>query len=512
MMKQMESGSLINKSHELTRGSRLARNTLLNLMGYFAPLVVAIFTIPAIVNGLGTERFGILTLAWVFIGYLSLLDLGLSRALTKLVAENIGKGNEKDIPSLIWTALFVMFILGVAVMLCVIPSIPWLVRDILNISKAFEEESLKAFYVLAASIPVVITSVGFRGVLDAYQRFDLTNAVRIPLGIFSFSAPLLVLPFSEPLFLVVILLVAGRLLACLAQIFFCFHVVPSLGEGIVFRRTMVGPLVRFGGWTTVTNVVNPLLVYLDRFIIGSLISVAAVTYYATPSEVVTKLFLISGSMMGVLFPAFSISYGQDSDRTLLLFDRGIKYVFLALFPIILVFVTFAGEGLDFWLGYEFALKSTRVLQWLSVGVLIYSLGQVPLAFLHGAGRPDLTAKLHLLELPVYLLGLWFLIGALGILGAAIAWVVRIALDSVMLFVMAQRLLKTGMAMTMLRLLLLGMAMVVLVSGTLLAGPFIKGAFLFVMFLIYVLVTWFMVLGNDEKGLILDRLKTIQLPG
>jgi len=80
-----------NPAQELTQGRLLARNTILNVLGYSLPMLVAIFAIPPLVKGLGTERFGILTLAWVIIGYLSLFDLGLGRALTKLVAEKLNR-------------------------------------------------------------------------------------------------------------------------------------------------------------------------------------------------------------------------------------------------------------------------------------------------------------------------------------------------------------------------------------------------------------------------------------
>ena len=104
-----------NPAQELTQGRLLARNTILNVLGYSLPMLVAIFAIPPLVKGLGTERFGILTLAWVIIGYLSLFDLGLGRALTKLVAEKLGTGQTQKIPALIWTSLFVMFFLGILV-------------------------------------------------------------------------------------------------------------------------------------------------------------------------------------------------------------------------------------------------------------------------------------------------------------------------------------------------------------------------------------------------------------
>src|SRR5256885_16689772 len=66
---------------------RLARNAVWNLLSLTAPMLVALGAIPALIRTLGADRFGILTLAWMLIGYCSLFDLGLGRALTKLVSE-----------------------------------------------------------------------------------------------------------------------------------------------------------------------------------------------------------------------------------------------------------------------------------------------------------------------------------------------------------------------------------------------------------------------------------------
>ena len=51
----------------------------------------------------------------MIIGYLSLLDLGIGRALTKVVSEKIGKGQLQEIPSTIWTALSAMLLLSVCI-------------------------------------------------------------------------------------------------------------------------------------------------------------------------------------------------------------------------------------------------------------------------------------------------------------------------------------------------------------------------------------------------------------
>jgi len=487
----------------LTSGRTLARNTIWNLVGQGAPLLVALFAIPLLIKGMGADRFGVLTLAWAVVGYFSLFDLGLGRALTKLVAEKLGAEQAEDIPRLICTALALMGMLGIIGALVAASISPWLVYDILKIPQALQGETLNAFYLLSLSIPVVISAIGLRGVLEAHQRFDLTNIVRIPLGIFTFLGPLIVLPFSNSLFPMVAVLVGVRILTCGVFLALCLRQVPALRHNIKPQRAMVRPLISFGSWMTVTNIVGPLMVYLDRFLIGALISVTAVAYYATPYEVVTKLWLISGALIGVLFPAFSTTLVQNRARTARLFGRGINYIFLALFPLSLIIVTLAHEGMTLWLGVEFADNSSFVLQWLAIGVFINSIAQIPFALVQGAGRPDLTAKMHIVELPFYLLTLWWLLGVYGIKGAAIAWVARVGIDTLILFVMVRWLLPNTKACMWNSLLRIVIAVCIFIIAGHITNLFLKGMFLVGLLTVFIVVTWLWLLAPEERKLVKD---------
>lgn len=492
----------------LTRGSLLARNTIWNLIGQGAPLFVALFAIPVLIRGLGTARFGVLTLAWMVVGYFSLFDLGLGRALTKLVAEKLGAGKESEVPALIWTALALMALLGVAGIAVAAGLCPWMVHRLLKIPAGLQAETLNAFYLLAVSIPIIISTAGLRGVLVAYQRFDMVNAVRIPLGMFTFLGPLAVLPFSNSLFPVVAALVAVRLLAWGVHFLLCLRVVPALRYNMRVERAMVRPLLSFGSWMTVSNIVGPLMVYFDRFLIGAMLSITAVAYYATPYEVVTKLWLIPGALVGVLFPAFATTLVEDRGRTVRLFGRGINYIILALFPLALMIVTLAHEGLNLWLGSEFAQQSALVLQWLTVGVFINSLAQIPFALVQGAGRPDITAKLHLAELPFYFLALWWMINVYGIKGVAIAWTARVTVDTVALFAVARWLLPTTAPAIGRMALTFGAALLSLSLGTLTAVLMMKVLFLAVAMIIFVPAAWLLILTDEERVFVRNGLKVI----
>ncbi|HMF89077.1 MAG TPA: CmcI family methyltransferase [Candidatus Angelobacter sp.] len=482
----------------LTSGRLLARNTIWNVLGQLLPMAAAVVAIPPLVRALGVARFGVLTLAWVVIGYFSLFDLGIGRALTKLVADKLGANEEHSIPPLAWTSLLLMFLLGVIGGLVTLAISPWLVHRALKVPAELQTETLRGFYLLAVSIPTVTLTSGLRGILEAQQRFRLLNLIRVPMSVFSYGGPVLALPFSSSLVPVIGILVAGRVVGLLAHLAACFHAMPSLRHNLVLQRSIVGPVVKFGGWMTVSNIISPFMVYLDRFLIGALLSVSAVAYYTAPFDMVTRLTVIPMAVAGVLFPAFAVSLVQDPDRTALLLSRSIKFVFLATFPIVLTVMVLAPEGLRVWLGPAFAQNASSVLRWLAAGVFINCLAQLPFALIQGAGRPDITAKVHLTELPVYLAAVWLLTKRLGVEGTAIAWTARVTLDALLLFFFAHRLLpgrpkflaKVGAATAA--------AGCFVYFGTLPLNLLPKLLFLALSLLVFGLVSWFWVVELSER--------------
>ena len=428
------------KNHPLLHGRLLARNVAWNLIGTGSPLLIAFFSIPILIDRLGADRFGVIALAWTLIGYAGLFDLGLGRALTKLVSEKLGNGREQEIPELFWTSQTMMMALGVAGATLFAMGIHSLIYGILKIPMALQGDALHAFYALAISIPIVISTAGLRGFLEAQQSFGLINLIRVPMGIFTFAGPLLVLPFSDHIFPITVVLVAGRVVAWMAHLFLCFHVTPVLAHELAVKPRHMRALFTLGGWMTVSNVVGPTMLYMDRFVIGALVSAAAVTYYATPYEVVTKLLIVSGAVSAVMFPAFSLSSAQNSEsrRLGVLYRRTTLYILAILIPLTVVLIAIAKSGLTLWLGSDFAMHSYRVAQLLLAGTLALAAGALPFALLQGLGRPDIPAKLNLVELPFYAAALYWLIQTYGVPGAAVAWMLRAFVDTALLMFFAHR--------------------------------------------------------------------------
>lgn len=482
----------------------LAAGVVWSFLGQGVPLVVALVTIPMLVAGYGTDRFGILALVLAAVGSFSFFDLGMSRALTQWVAGRADRDAGAETGATIWTALALMGLLGVIGGGGLAALTPWLVETVLTMPQELVGEARASFLLVAAAVPFITFGQALRGVLEANLRFGMVNAVRIPLGCLMLLGPLFLLLFSDSLVPAVAVIVLGRVANSAVYLRFCLRVQPELRARIRIHLAAVVPLVRFGSWMTVSNVIAPVMLYLDRFLIGSLVSVAATAYYATPYDLVTRLWIVPGAFCAVLFPAFAAAAKTDPQRVIRLYASGLKYGLISLFPLVFLVVVFAPDLLRLWIGAEFARESATVLQILALGVMVNSLAQVAFALVQGLGRADITAKFHLAEAPFYVVLLWWGISHFGIEGAAAVWTFRVTVDAVLLFVATARLADCP-AMLLVRTALVlvgGAALAVLVGSA--EGASIQIALSGAVLGPCVVLSWIFVLSAEDRRFLTFR--------
>jgi len=420
------------------RSRRIVRNTFWSFLGTALPMLAAFVSIPLLIKGIGAARFGVLSLAWAVVGYFSLFDLGLGRAMTQLIAERLGRAEHDVVPGIAWTSMGLMAVLGVVGALTLGFLSPWLVHSVLTIPEGLQDETTTSFLLLAVSIPLVITTAGLRGILEAHERFDLVSLVRIPLGVVSYLGPLAILPFSHTLPALVASLVAARVISWVAFVLLCFRQFPGLRRRAPLAQGLLRRLLTFSGWMTVSNIAAPLLLYLGRLLLAAYVSVEALAYFAAPYDVVINLLTIPAIFVSVLFPAFTHLIQQDRAAVPELYRKSRIRLLAVMLPLSAAIFLVAKPGLAWWIGEEFASNGFRVAQWMAVGVFVNSFGHVSQALVQAHGRPDLTAKLHCAELVAYVPYAWLLVMNYGIEGAAIAWVIRVTISTVALGVMARR--------------------------------------------------------------------------
>ena len=424
---------------QLSPGPLVARNTVLNVFGQLVPIAVGLVAIPIISRALGDARFGLLGLMWAVLGYFSVFDLGLGRATTKFVAERLAQRDDaaaRRIATLSVASQTAVGIVGGAILAALVPS---LVMSVLKVPDALRGEARAALLWLALSLPLVVLSLSLRGVLEATQRFDLVNLVRIPGSAATFLVPAIAAPLGTGLPGIVVLLLGVRILTCWATAVAIRRALPGFRWELRASWAALRPLLSYGGWVTVSNFVSPLLTYLERFVLGSIAGLAAVAYYTAPYEAVNRLLILPASLSTALFPAVSGAGAGQQAHAQQLLGRSVRYLLLAMAAPVVLVIAFPRELLTVWLGATFAAHGADAVRILAAGILVNGLAHLPYVYLLGQGRPDVPAKFHLLELPLYFLSARWLVGAFGVSGAALAWTLRVTVDAALLFAAVWRL-------------------------------------------------------------------------
>jgi O-antigen/teichoic acid export membrane protein len=405
-----------------------AGNAVISLAGAVIPALVALLCIPGLVGALGAERFGLLSFVWIVFGTFAVLDFGTGRATTKYVAELLASERPEAIPALFWTASAINLAVGVTCALALFLAAPWLSAHVVKVPVALAGAATIALRITALALPWIVLGGVFRSTLEGLQRFDLSNAVQLPISALNYVAPLIVARAGGTLPWVVAAVCLSRIAAVPPLLALCRRQLPQLGHPHVERRQL-GRLLRFGSWLTVSNVVGPLLLSLDRLLVGSILGAGALGLYAPVYELVTRLSLVPGSVMAALFPAFSTLTERTADEVRHAMRRSQRLLALLMLPVLILGVSFAPIILRLWLGDHHTPASVTAMQVLLVGLVVLSIGAVPFTLVQALGRPKWSAMVHLIELPVHAAITWVAVTRFGIVGAAAAWSLRAAYDA-----------------------------------------------------------------------------------
>lgn len=406
----------------------IRRNTTYNLLGSIIPLAVSLFTIPIYLDLIGEARYGVLAIAWLLLGYFGLFDLGLGRATAQRIAA-LRDSTAGERAQTFWTALSLNVGLGVIGGLLIWPAASYFFGNVFKIEEVLRPEMQASVPWLILAVPMATLSGVLTGALQGRERFLELNLISVS-GTVLFQ----ILPLSAAMLwgadLGVLLPTAlfARLLALLMLFERCRRQIFT-GHSATFVRAHASQLLRFGGWVTVTSFVGPMMVILDRFIIGAMAGAKAVTFYTVPFQLAERSTIISSALTSALFPRFAAVKQQEERR---LACEGLRALVVFMTPLVVAGILFLEPFLTWWIAPAFAQQSTLIGQIILLGFWVNSFARIPYAQLQARGRPDLVAKCHLGEVLPYFSMLYLGLSTFGLVGAAVAFSLRVYFDFALL--------------------------------------------------------------------------------
>ncbi|WP_312193282.1 flippase [Sphingobacterium sp.] len=409
----------------------LIKNSVWNLAGYVIPTAIAIPAMGYLARVLGVELFGVYTLAIAIVGYAGIFDIGLTRAIVREIA--VYRGNVDERKKIISTATIFLFLFSVAGAIVISLSTPKII-SLLNITAANHNDVQSSIQILVWTIPAFLLNQLWMSILEGDERFAILNIQRSFGSSIIAGLPALFVLISPSLYSAILGLAVGRLLSLIIA----FVIVRNeiINAGFIFYRETFRRMIFFGGWITVSNIISPVMVYFDRFVISGSLGADKVGYYTAPSEIVSRLGLIPGALSRAVFPKLSAAKTYDELK------KNIKFAYLVMglgcLPLVVVLILLAKIIMHLWLGEEYALHSQTIFQILLVGFFFNSIAQIPFTVIQSLGKAKYTAFLHCLEVVPYLVLLYFLVNAYGVLGAAYAWTIRVFVDCLLLILVSRK--------------------------------------------------------------------------
>ena len=408
----------------------VSKHTAYNLAGAVIPLILSFVTVPAYLHLIGPDRYGVLAIAWLLLGYFGLFDLGLGRATSFRIASS-KDSDPAEQADVFRTALTINAGIGALGGVILWGAGYWFFGSIFKVSAPLRAEMIAALPWLAASVPVATMTGVLTGALQGREKFLKTNTVSVISTILFQIFPLSVAFFVGPQMVGLLAAAVMARVAAIIVLWWMCHGEFTRGQRPTFRREQAGSLLSFGGWVTLNGLMWPMLIMADRFAIGAILGARAVAVYTIPFQLAQRSGIVPNAVSNALFPRMS---AVSPEQRLAILDKAIRAMAAILtVPVFVAFFVFK-PFLLLWVGADMANASYEIGKIIIFGFWANSFVAIYFTFYQSDGRPAVVTKILAVQVVPYLPLLWLALHKWGLEGAAWLFVARAVISFVPLFV------------------------------------------------------------------------------
>jgi len=419
---------------------KIGGNSIYTLIRRVIILPIGLAIVPIIIKFIGVEGYGVWIMIQTLLTYTSVMDMGLSPAMTKYTAEYDGQRDHFKITQ-IFNTLFVVYVFLCIVLFFAVFACKGLIVDTLIRPVNIPKETV-SFALMIAMLVFVINMVFsvYPSFLNGLQRMDVTNKIDSISSIIKFALSIVFLYLGWG---IKGLALAGGISCIITSILYIYaskRIAPYLTfNPFLFNLRTLKEIWGFSMYGAMNNVVAMIHLQLDKLIINYFLGVNSLAFYDIAHRLVSFIWGLCGSFVAPIMPAISkihASGGIEKSREV--FQTIFKYTSLIVCPLFLFVSVFANTLIFAWLGsgYENAVSVLRIL---SVAYMINILCGPVTSVLTGVGSykiPFYGGVIASLATVVFcpILSIKF-----GVLGCAGGILLAFILADTFLFVRLQRL-------------------------------------------------------------------------
>lgn len=473
-------------------------------------VVVSFVMSPLIIRSIGDVHYGIWEQLSGLIGYLSLLDLGISPAVVRFVAVARAEQSVTRLRQVVSTAFFFLLCAGLCAA-AVVALLTLAPGALFNIPPSEATPLALVIPLTAVNLFLSISGASLIGYLYGLQRHLLVNILRLLTSAAGNVAAYLALTHNPGRGLVWLALTTAVSQCILYSVLYAYVVRTSYTvlSTRFCSRTILRELWRFG-------VKNLLLMLASRIrkqsmpiLIAHVAGVDRVIFYAVPNRLVESAGGLGAALGFPLTPHFSAYHGHGDAEGLraswYTLSRVLQFVLLGIAVLVIALgPTFVAR----WIGAAYAREGLVPIVFLSTTLIFEALAPNSTALLVSQGRHGPAAKVAMCCALINIVLAVPLTMAAGVSGAALALFVTGSGSALLTMRLACRSLGITLGdhlrRTVLRLVIPLAVLIATLVGLILirkpTGYLAVSAYSLFAAVVYACSAWRFALGRDERSL------------
>ena len=358
-----------------SNNKRIAKNTFLLYCRMLILLVVGLFTSRVILQALGVENYGILSVVVGFLGIFSFITSSMTTAIGRFITVELGKNNLFRLKQVFSTSVTVQFLMGILILFLVETFGYWFLQTKMNIPAGRETAALWCLHCAAISSALTLFTTPFQSCIIAHEKMGAFAY----LSLFEAFMKLLIcyLVFVSPadkLITYAILLVMVNFLNISFYIIYSLRKFEECTFVFTFDRRLFKEIWNFAGWNMFgngawilnTQGVNMLLNIYYGVIVNAARGIA--------DQVNNIILMFVNNFMMALNPQITKSYAAgDKEYAYSLACRGSRFSFYIMYLLGLPLMIEAKQILQLWLGTP-PEQSDAFLVWIILSSFTTTIG------------------------------------------------------------------------------------------------------------------------------------------
>ena len=412
------------------RRIEIFKNVSSSWFGLGVNILVGIFLSPVILHHLGDTAYGIWILIFSVTGYYGLFDLGIRSSVVRYVSTYTATNDQEGLAKLINTSLATYAAIG-AVAVVVTLGCSLFVDRIFRIPADFLPTARLLFLMVGTAVALGFPTGVFGGILEGLQRFYFVNLTNVVSTLLRAALIVFVLQRGYGLLTVALITVVLPLISSMARAVIALRVLPLRFGWRYVDRSAFREIANYSAVSFILMIGYKLRYKTDEVVIGTFLSVTAITYFSIGDRLLDYAAEVVGSLAQIFVPMAGQSHAKgDANRLRTIWIAGNRACALIIFPITALLMILGKSIITAWVGAKYVAQSYPVLLVLALPMMFTLAQGASTRILYGMAKHRPLAFVTLMESIANLILSIVLIRPFGIIGDAFGTAIPLMLTSI----------------------------------------------------------------------------------